>query len=301
VQLLGDRHGNLACLGERDCSVQRRHQKLVEETPSPAVTPAIRAALFDSARRVAGTVDFHNAATVEFLLDAEGRHYFLEMNTRLQVEHGVTELATGLDIVAWQIRIAAGEALPGEVLHVQPRGHAIEVRLYAEDPYAGFRPVGGAVGAWRLPQGPGVRVDAAVKPGLQLTPEYDPLLAKLMVHAADRPAAIARLRRALDETVIGGLQTDLGFHRWLVDEPGFAAGAYDTSLIADRWRDGPPLTPEEAGLAALAALEARRRGARPGATQHGRGVGEDADPVVPGDDRRDSGWARAARREAVGR
>jgi acetyl/propionyl-CoA carboxylase alpha subunit len=301
VQLLGDRHGNLACLGERDCSVQRRHQKLVEETPSPAVTPEIRAALFESARRVAGTVDFHNAATVEFLLDQDGHHYFLEMNTRLQVEHGVTELATGLDIVAWQIRIAAGERLPEEVLHVEPRGHAIEVRIYAEDPYAGFRPVGGAVGAWRLPQGPGVRVDAAVKPDLQLTPEYDPLLAKLMVHASDRPAAVARLRRALDETVIGGLQTDLGFHRWLVDEEGFATGSYDTSLIAERWRDGPALTPEEAGLAALVALEARRSGARPGGAPQAPVVGQHGEAVSPGGDRRDSGWARVARREAVGR
>ncbi len=243
VQLLGDQHGHLVCLGERDCSVQRRHQKLVEETPSPAVTPEIRAALFDSARRVAGTVAFSNAATVEFLLDTGGNHYFLEMNTRLQVEHGVTELATGIDIVAWQIRIAAGEPLPPEVLAVEPRGHAIEVRLYAEDPYAGFGPVGGAVTAWSLPSGPGVRVDAAVKPGLPLTPEYDPLLAKLMVHAADRPTAVSRLRRALDETVVGGLQTDLGFHRWLVDEPSFASGVYDTGLVGDRWGAGPGSIP----------------------------------------------------------
>ncbi|HEX7068245.1 MAG TPA: biotin carboxylase N-terminal domain-containing protein, partial [Candidatus Limnocylindria bacterium] len=256
VQLLGDRHGALAVLGERDCSVQRRHQKLVEESPSPGVDGPTRDALFDSARRVAGTVDFHNAATVEFLLDADGNHYFLEMNTRLQVEHGVTELATGVDMVAWQIRIAAGEPLGPEVSGAASRGHAIEVRLYAEDPYAGFRPVGGAVSAWRLPQGPGVRVDAAVKPGLQLTPEYDPLLAKVMVHAADRPAAVARLRRALDETVVGGLQTDLGFHRWLVDQPEFVAGDYHTGFVAERWGDGPALPDRDAALAAFAALAA---------------------------------------------
>ncbi len=288
VQLLGDRHGHLVCLGERDCSVQRRHQKLVEETPSPAVTPEIRSALFESARRVAGTVAFSNAATVEFLLDADGNHYFLEMNTRLQVEHGVTELATGVDIVAWQIRIAAGERLPASVLDVVPRGHAIEVRLYAEDPYAGFSPVGGAVTAWRLPSGPGVRVDAAVKPGLPLTPEYDPLLAKLMVYAADRPAAISRLRRALDETVVGGLQTDLGFHRWLVDEPSFVSGAYDTGLVGERWGAGPPIGAEVASLAALAAAERRAQMA----------AHDDGHPSagVTGE----SAWARLARREAVG-
>ncbi len=294
VQLLGDRHGNLACLGERDCSVQRRHQKLVEETPSPAVTPEIRAAIFESARRVAGTVDFSNAATVEFLLDAQGHHYFLEMNTRLQVEHGVTELATGIDIVAWQIRIAAGERLPPEVLGVQPRGHAIEVRLYAEDPWTGFRPVGGAVTAWRLPSGPGVRVDAAVKPGLELTPEYDPLLAKLMVYAADRPAAVHRLRRALDETAVGGLQTDLGFHRWLVDQPAFVSGDYDTALIADTWGEGPDLLPADAGLAALAAVEARRSAS---AGQDRAGSSPGASPPAGGGE---SAWARLARREAIG-
>ncbi|MGH2456822.1 MAG: acetyl-CoA carboxylase biotin carboxylase subunit, partial [Candidatus Limnocylindria bacterium] len=235
VQLLGDRHGALACLGERDCSVQRRHQKLVEETPSPAVTTEVRAALYDSARRVAGTVDFHSAATVEFLLDAAGAHYFLEMNTRLQVEHGVTELVTGVDLVAWQIRVAAGERLPAEVLAAEPRGHAVEVRLYAEDPYAGFRPVGGTVTAWRPPEGPGVRVDAAVQVDAPLPPEYDPLLAKVMAYAGDRRSAIDRLRRALDETLVGGVQTDLGFHRWLVDHPAFVAGDYHTGLIAAAW------------------------------------------------------------------
>ncbi len=290
VQLLGDRHGALACLGERDCSIQRRHQKLIEETPSPAVTPAIRAALFESARRVAGTVEFSNAATVEFLLDADGNHYFLEMNTRLQVEHGVTELATGIDLVAWQIRIAAGEPLPPDLLDVEPRGHAIEARVYAEDPYAGFRPVGGAVTAWRLPQGPGVRVDAAVKPGLELTPEYDPLLAKVMVHAADRPAAVARLRRALDEMVVGGLQTDLGFHRWLVDHPGFATGDYHTGLITESWGEGPELGREEVALAAFAAIEGRE--AKPASSVDHRPPSDWA--------RGDSAWGRLARREAVG-
>jgi acetyl/propionyl-CoA carboxylase alpha subunit len=262
VQLLGDRHGNLAVLGERDCSVQRRHQKLVEESPSPAIDEPTRRALFDSARRVAGTVDFHNAATVEFLVADDGSHYFLEMNTRLQVEHGVTELVTGLDLVAWQIRIAAGEPLPAEVLDAASRGHAIEVRIYAEDPYDGFRPTSGRVGAWEMPSGPGIRVDAGMEADTDLRPEYDPLLAKLMVHADDRPAAIRRLRRALDETLVGGLQTDAGFLRWLVDEPGFADGDYDTGLIADRWGTGPAVSDDERALAALAAASARRTTAR---------------------------------------
>jgi acetyl/propionyl-CoA carboxylase alpha subunit len=257
VQLLGDQHGNLAVLGERDCSVQRRHQKLVEESPSPAVDEGAREALFQSARRVAGTIDFHNAATVEFLLDADRNHYFLEMNTRLQVEHGVTELVTGVDIVAWQIRVAAGERLPSSVLEAPRNGHAIEVRIYAEDPYDGFRPTAGRIGAWRMPDGPGVRVDGGTEADTDLRPEYDPLLAKLLVHAADRPAAVDRLRRSLDETVIGGLQTDAGFLRWLVDDPAFAAGDYDTSLIAERWREGPELTDDELKLVARAALDAR--------------------------------------------
>jgi acetyl/propionyl-CoA carboxylase alpha subunit len=284
VQVLGDRHGALAILGERDCSVQRRHQKLVEESPSPAIDDATRGALFESARRVAGTVDFHNAATVEFLVAADGSHYFLEMNTRLQVEHGVTELVTGLDLVAWQIRIAAGERLTPDVLDAPRRGHAIEVRLYAEDPYDGFRPTAGRVGAWVMPSGPGVRVDAGIDADTDLCPEYDPLLAKLMVHADDRQAAIDRLRRSLDETLIGGLQTDAGFLRWLVDDPAFVAGDYDTGLIADRWGRGPSLAADERALAALAASAARSAApSRPSARPPARG----------------SGWGELGRREAL--
>jgi acetyl/propionyl-CoA carboxylase alpha subunit len=284
VQVLGDRHGGLAVLGERDCSVQRRHQKLVEESPSPAIDDATRDALFDSARRVAGTVEFHNAATVEFLVAADGSHYFLEMNTRLQVEHGVTELVSGLDLVAWQIRIAAGERLPEELLDAERRGHAIEVRLYAEDPYDGFLPTAGRIGAWVMPSGPGVRVDAGVEADTELRPEYDPLLAKLMVYAGDRAAAISRLRRALDETLIGGLQTDAGFLRWLVDDAAFVAGDYDTGLIADRWGKGPPLSGDDRALVALVATEARRDAApRPSA------------PTAP----RGSAWGELSRREAL--
>jgi len=287
VQLLGDRHGGLAVLGERDCSVQRRHQKLVEESPSPAIEDDLRSALFSSARAVAGTVDFHNAATVEFLVDDDGGHYFLEMNTRLQVEHGVTELTTGLDLVAWQIRVAAGDALPASITGARPRGHAIEVRLYAEDPYDGFRPAAGRVTAWRMPAGPGVRVDTGVEGETDLPPEYDPLLAKLMIHAEDRDAAIQRLRRALDETIIGGVQTDAGFLRWLVDDEAFAAGRYDTSLIAERWKSGPELTAAERALVARAAIEARLT--MPEATA----ISPIAAPR--------SAWAEAARRDGLRR
>jgi acetyl/propionyl-CoA carboxylase alpha subunit len=290
VQLLGDRHGNLAVLGERECSVQRRHQKLVEESPSPAVTPELRAELADSARRVAGTVPFHSAATVEFLVDAEGGHYFLEMNTRLQVEHGVTELVSGLDLVAWQIRVAAGEVLPHSVLEAAPTGHAIEVRIYAEDPHNGFAPVSGTVTTWRMPDGPGIRVDSGVTAHTSLPGEYDPLLAKLMVHAEDRPAAVARLKRALAETAIGGVQTDLSFLHWLVAEPGFQAGAYDTGIIQDGWGDGPPLSDETQSLAAEVARWAR---AEAPATVAG---GANDGAVMAG-----SAWQRQARREAVDR
>jgi acetyl/propionyl-CoA carboxylase alpha subunit len=293
VQLLGDRHGNLAVLGERECSIQRRHQKLVEESPSPALTAAGRGALAESARRVAGTVPFHSAATVEFLLDAAGNHYFLEMNTRLQVEHGVTELVTGLDLVAWQIRVAAGERLPPEVRQAQPRGHAIEVRLYAEDPHDGFRPVAGSIGAWRMPAGPGVRVDAGVAAGTPLPVEYDPLLAKVLVHADSRPTALARLRRALDETLVGGVQTDLSFLRWLADEPGFVAGEYDTALVAQRWGDGPPVALEDERLAAFVAREARLAGAGSPPAASAASAASAAAPQRP--------WAQAARRDGLRR
>ena len=291
LQLLGDRHGNLAVLGERECSVQRRHQKLVEEAPSPAVSPDQRAALAQSARQVAGTVAFHNAATVEFLLDAEGNHYFLEMNTRLQVEHGVTELVTGLDLVAWQIRIAAGERLGAAVLEAAPRGHAIEARIYAEDPHRAFAPVAGTIGAWQMAGGPGVRVDAGVVAEMPLPIEYDPLLAKLMILADDRAAAIARLRRALEETLVGGVQTDLSFLHWLLDQPGFVAGTYDTGLIDEHWGKGPDLGAEEQSLAVLAALQARTLFS---ARQR---------PIAPGGAFRPaiSPWAAQARREAVAR
>ena len=295
VQLIGDRHGQIAALGERDCSIQRRHQKLVEESPSPAVAPELREALFESARRVARMVEFHNAATVEFLVDADGSHYFLEMNPRLQVEHGVTELVTGLDIVALQIRVAAGERLPREVLKARPRGHAIEVRLYAEDPHRDFGPAPGAVRVWRMPLGPGVRVDAGVEAGSAIAAEYDPLLAKVMVHGPDRTTALARLRRALAETLIGGVQTDLSFHTWLLEDEAFLRGEYDTQLIPRRWGNGPELSDPDARLVALAAAHARETLKESPAQAASRGNA--AATAVAADGL--SGWQRVARLEAV--
>jgi acetyl/propionyl-CoA carboxylase alpha subunit len=294
VQLLGDRHGNLAALGDRDCSIQRRHQKLVEETPAPGLSAEQHAGLADDARRIARAVDFHGAATAEFLVDAAGDRWFLEMNTRLQVEHGITELVTGLDLVACQLRIAAGEVLPPEIMDPGLRGHAIEVRVYAEDPWNGFGPTAGRIGAWRMPDGPGVRVDAGVEAGYELPTAYDPLLAKIMVHAADRDASVARLRRALDETGIGGMATTLGFHRWLVDQPTFTEGGYDTDFVTDAWAGGPSLTADDATLAAAVVTATRLGGG------HRR-----RDPLPP--DEAPEGWAadgerawsRLARTEAV--
>jgi acetyl-CoA/propionyl-CoA carboxylase biotin carboxyl carrier protein len=186
--------------------------------------------------------------------------------------------------------VAAGEALPPELLMPPLRGHAIEVRLYAEDPWAGFRPMAGQVGAWRMPDGPGVRVDAGVQAGTPLAGEYDPLLAKLLVHAEDRPSAVARLRRALDETLIGGVQTDAGFLRWLVDAPDFVDGAYDTGLVADRWGDGVPLDAEDAPLIAAAA-----RLAREGSAPDARGPSAGTPARHPAD----SAWARRGREEGL--
>jgi acetyl/propionyl-CoA carboxylase alpha subunit len=289
VQLLGDQVGGLAVLGERDCSIQRRHQKLVEEAPAPHLSDEARAGLADDARRIAQAVRFHSAATVEFLVDADQNRWFLEMNTRLQVEHGVTELVTGVDLVAWQLRIGAGEPLPTEVLAAGVRGHAIQVRVYAEDPWDGFAPTAGTIGAWQLPAGPGVRVDAGVEAGYDLPTAYDPLLAKLMVHAPDREAAVSRLRRALDETVVGGMATTLGFHRRLVDQAAFVEGRYDTRFVPDHWEDGPALEERERAVAARAAAEALRSTSIP--------VAGIQPPAVDGD----RPWSRLAREEAVDR
>ncbi|MGH2408392.1 MAG: acetyl-CoA carboxylase biotin carboxylase subunit, partial [Candidatus Limnocylindrales bacterium] len=244
VQLLGDAQGSVVALGERDCSIQRRHQKLVEEAPAPGLTVEQRQRLHRSAVAVAQTVGLRNAATAEFLVGPDGSAWFLEVNARLQVEHGVTELVTGLDLVREQLWIAAGAPLSAEVLAVaehaaQPDRHAIEVRISAEDPGRDFAPLPGTIGRWRPPAGPGVRVDDGIEDGTRIGSDYDPLLAKLMVVADDRPAAIARLRLALRELELTGVQTTLPFDLWLVDEAAFVAAELDTDFVARHWRPGP--------------------------------------------------------------
>jgi acetyl/propionyl-CoA carboxylase alpha subunit len=240
VQLLGDADGTIVALGERDCSIQRRHQKLVEESPAPGLTTEERAELHDLATRAARSARLHNAATAEFLFDTERRFWFLEVNARLQVEHGVTELVTELDLVAEQLWIAAGAPLSAAVMSaasaaLEPTRHAIEVRLAAEDPSRMFAPSPGRIGVWQMPAGPGVRVDTAIGAGERVPPDYDPMIAKLMTVGPDRPTAIDRMRRALDEVVVTGIQTTLPFDRALMRDPAFAAGDLSTDWVADRW------------------------------------------------------------------
>jgi acetyl/propionyl-CoA carboxylase alpha subunit len=289
VQLLGDAHGQVIALGERDCSLQRRHQKLIEEAPAPGLTEDQRRDLHAMAVRVASAAGLRNAATCEFLYDADGRFWFLEVNTRLQVEHGVTELVAGLDIVREQFWLAAGAALSDGALEAAakaatPSSHAIEVRLSAEDPAREFAPAPGRVTRWVMPAGPGVRVDTALEPGERIPPDYDPLIAKLMVHAADRPAAIERLRRALDELDIGGVQTTLPFDRFVVREPSFRAGDLSTGWVPEHW-DGSKDRSDavrRALLAAAVASLAGERGGAPGADAAAAGAApEGAAPGTP--------------------
>jgi acetyl-CoA carboxylase, biotin carboxylase subunit len=223
VQVLGDKNGMRLHLGERDCSVQRRHQKLLEEAPAPALLPETRAGLYKAALAVANAVNYASAGTVEFLVDHEGRFYFIEMNTRIQVEHPVTEMITGIDLVREQIRIAAGEGLGYKQSAVRFIGHAIECRINAEDPEH-FVPSPGRITAWIAPGGPGVRVDSHLMPGYVVPPHYDSLIAKIIVHGHDRGEAIARMQRALSETVIEGVKTTIPYHLKLLADPAFVAG-----------------------------------------------------------------------------
>jgi acetyl-CoA/propionyl-CoA carboxylase, biotin carboxylase, biotin carboxyl carrier protein len=224
VQVLADAHGNVVHLGERDCTVQRRHQKLVEETPSPAVDGALRERIGAIAVDAARAAGYRSAGTIEGLLTADGTYYFMEMNTRIQVEHTVTELVTGLDLVREQVRIAAGEPLTFRQQDVRLRGHAIECRINAEDVANGFLPSPGVITAYAEPAGPGVRVDSGVVAGAEISPLYDPMIAKLIVHDVDREHARRRMLRALGEFVVEGPKTLVGFHRALLEHPCFVAG-----------------------------------------------------------------------------
>jgi acetyl-CoA carboxylase biotin carboxylase subunit len=231
VQVLADHHGNIVHLGERDCSAQRRHQKLLEESPSPIVDPARRRRLGDWAVAIARAAGYRNAGTVEFIVDADGNPHFLEVNTRLQVEHPVTEEVTDVDIVRRQLLIAAGEALDLPPDIGEPHGHAIECRIYAEDPEAGFEPSPGLVTEVRMPGGPGIRIESCLLPGYRIPPHYDPLVAKIIARGRDRGQAIARMERALAETVIGGVATTVGFHRRLLKSGRFLRGQLTTAML----------------------------------------------------------------------
>jgi acetyl-CoA carboxylase biotin carboxylase subunit len=259
VQILGDAHGTVLPFVERECSIQRRHQKVVEETPSIAVSPALRERITSAAAAVARAVGYTNAGTIEFLLDEDGRFYFLEMNTRLQVEHPITEMVTGIDLVRWQIRIARGERLdldPAALL--EPSGHAIECRIYAEDPDNNFLPSPGRIVHLSVPAGPGVRDDSAATAGLDVPIFYDPLISKLVAWAEDRPRAIARMRRALSEYRVAGIRTTIPFFTWLLAQEAFVDGRVHTAFLDEllHTRNGQPFvepTPADEDVATIAA------------------------------------------------
>ncbi len=234
IQILGDLHGGILHLGERDCSIQRRHQKLIEEAPSPAVGPELREKMGEAAVRLARKVDYSSAGTIEFLLDENGSFYFMEMNTRIQVEHPVTEMVTGLDIVKEQIRIAAGEPLRHRQDEIVIRGHAIECRVNAEDPARDFAPTPGKIMALHPPGGPGVRLDTHIYADYVVSPHYDSLLGKLICHGEDRQEAIARMRRALSELVIEGVATSIPFHLQVLNDEVFQEGKATTAYIDER-------------------------------------------------------------------
>ncbi|HYL42236.1 MAG TPA: acetyl-CoA carboxylase biotin carboxylase subunit [Ktedonobacteraceae bacterium] len=233
IQVLGDTFGNLIHLGERECSIQRRHQKIVEESPSIALTPALRAKMGATAVNIAREAGYVNAGTMEFILDSDGRFYFLEMNTRLQVEHPVTELVTGIDLVRHQLLIAAGEPLQLTQEQIHPRGHAIEMRLYAEDPAQNFLPATGTITRFIQPVGPGIRIDSGIESGDEITQFYDPMIAKMIVYAEDRPAAIARMQDVLAQSVVFGVKTNLSLLNSIAAHPAFKAGLTHTGFLQE--------------------------------------------------------------------
>jgi acetyl-CoA carboxylase biotin carboxylase subunit len=255
IQILADSHGTVLSLGERECSVQRRHQKMIEEAPSSAVSAKLRKKMGETAVRAARAAGYVNAGTCEFLLADNGEFYFLEMNTRLQVEHPVTELVTGIDLVQWQLRIAAGEKLPFRQEDIVPRGWAIECRITSEDASNGFLPSTGRIEHLHVPTGPGVRWDGGIEAGSDVGLYYDPMLAKLIVWGADREQAVTRMRRALVDLVIQGVETSRDFHIRMMDDEEFRRGDIDIQWLERRLSAilGRPSTPETVRVAAIAA------------------------------------------------
>jgi acetyl-CoA carboxylase biotin carboxylase subunit len=304
IQVLGDAHGTMRYLGERECSIQRRHQKMIEEAPSVAVSPELRKAMGEAAVRFAQAAGYVNAGTCEFLLDADGKFYFLEMNTRIQVEHPVTELVTGVDLVQWQLRIASGEPLTLRQEQLTPRGWAIECRITSEDPANGFLPSTGTISWLQLPSGPGVRWDGGVETGSQVTLYYDPMLAKLIVWAESRAAAIERMHRALTELTIDGVETSRDFHLRMMEHPSFRSGAFDIQWLEAHLPEiiGAEPPAESVRVAAIAAvlLAERDRATRAtspaaGATEGAATAGAGGVATPPGGD----AWLRAARLEGL--
>ena len=307
VQLLADQYGTVLPFVERECSIQRRHQKVIEETPSPAVSPALRVDLTRAAAAIARSVGYTSAGTIEFLVDEDGRAWFLEMNTRLQVEHPITEMVTGVDLVEWQIRIARGERLGLDpAVALTPRGHAIECRIYAEDPDTGFMPSPGPVAAMRVPGGPWIRDDGGVESGAEVPIHYDPLISKLAAWGATRAQALARMKRALREYEVLGIRTTVPFFRWILEQPAFDAAAFHTGYLDEvlQGRDGEPFVTadqhdeEIAAIAAalhLAASPAPLTGEVSPRTagSRGRGDGAGLQPDAK------AGWKARARFEAL--
>ena len=253
IQILGDMHGNVIHLGERECSIQRRHQKLIEEAPSVAVNAALRARMGDVAVKAAKAVNYYSAGTMEFLLDQKGNFYFLEMNTRLQVEHPVTEFVTGIDIVKEMMAIAAGRKLRWRQEDIHPKGWSIECRITAEDPINNFMPSGGVVTTLHEPTGPGVRVESGIYEGFEVSLFYDPMIAKLIVWGENRAEALLRMRRALDEYRIGGIKTSIPFHQQMMNSTQFMWGTFDTGFLQDRFSVTFIERPEMEMSAAIAA------------------------------------------------
>ena len=296
IQVLGDMHGTMLHLGERECSVQRRHQKMIEEAPSVAVTPELRARMGAAAIAAAQAAGYVNAGTCEFLLDASGEFYFLEMNTRIQVEHPVTELVTGIDLVQWQLRIASGERLPFLQQDITPRGWAIECRITSEDPSNGFLPSTGRVQYLHVPSGPGVRWDGGIEQGSEISLYYDPMLAKLIVWAPTRIEAVERMHRALLELTIEGVETSRDFHLRVLEDAEFREGAIEIQWLERRLADLTNRTPPPEGVirAAIAAVllaERERSVPRVAPGSAPAGTAEVAH------DR--SSWGRAARLEGL--
>jgi len=295
MQVLADEHGNTVYLGERECSLQRRHQKVLEEAPSPIVDADMRRRMGEVAVRVAQAANYTNAGTVEFLVDHEKNFYFLEMNTRLQVEHPVTELIAGLDLVHLQIRIAAGEKLPFKQNDVRIRGHAIECRIYAEDPDNNYFPSPGKITLLQEPAGPGIRIDSGIYEGWTVPVDYDPLLAKLIGYGTDREQAIARLTRALNEYFVGGIETNIALFRRILRDSDFRDAMLDTGFL-ERLLKRPEDKPADSRAAVVGAIAAGLFAALGSAEQ---GTGNSAGSGSPAAEKLSSNWKSASRHEAL--